>query len=222
MSRNLTYFASDVHLGLQVADPAGREARFVSFLKRIPAAETDALYLLRETSHLGDAELAGLKDWYSKFADWMSTSDIGRDEARQHNNHGVAYDLQLATYLHLSGRDEDARKVLADVLAKRIATQIEPDGRLPHELARTRSASYATMNAMLFAELALLGERLGVDIWHAATADGRSVKKAVEWLMPYWRGEKEWVLQQITSDDWAKVGRDVLAIYGHFEGQSPR
>ena len=46
MPRNLTYFASDVHLGLQVADPADREARFVSFLKGIPAAETEALYLL--------------------------------------------------------------------------------------------------------------------------------------------------------------------------------
>ena len=46
MSKNLTYFASDVHLGLQVADPAGREARFVAFLKAIPAAETEALYLL--------------------------------------------------------------------------------------------------------------------------------------------------------------------------------
>lgn len=46
MPRNLTYFASDVHLGLQVADPAGREARFVSFLRSIPAAETEALYLL--------------------------------------------------------------------------------------------------------------------------------------------------------------------------------
>ena len=46
MSRNLTYFASDVHLGLQVADPADREARFVSFLRNIPAAETEALYLL--------------------------------------------------------------------------------------------------------------------------------------------------------------------------------
>ena len=46
MSRNLTYFASDVHLGLRVADPAGREARFVSFLRSIPAAETEALYLL--------------------------------------------------------------------------------------------------------------------------------------------------------------------------------
>ena len=46
MPRNLTYFASDVHLGLRVSDPAGREARFVAFLKAIPAAETEALYLL--------------------------------------------------------------------------------------------------------------------------------------------------------------------------------
>ena len=46
MPRNLTYFASDVHLGLQVSDPAGREARFVSFLKGIPADRTEALYLL--------------------------------------------------------------------------------------------------------------------------------------------------------------------------------
>ena len=44
--RHLSYFVSDVHLGLQVADPAAREARFVAFLKDIPASETEALYLL--------------------------------------------------------------------------------------------------------------------------------------------------------------------------------
>lgn len=44
--RSLTFFASDVHLGLDVADPAAREARFVDFLKSIPAASTEALYLL--------------------------------------------------------------------------------------------------------------------------------------------------------------------------------
>ena len=43
--RKLTYFVSDVHLGLQVADPAGREARFVSFLNSLPQ-ETEALYML--------------------------------------------------------------------------------------------------------------------------------------------------------------------------------
>ena len=45
MKRNLTYFVSDVHLGLQVADPAAREERFVSFLKGLPQ-ETAALYML--------------------------------------------------------------------------------------------------------------------------------------------------------------------------------
>ena len=39
-------FVSDVHLGLDVADPSGREARFVAFLRGIPAAETESLYLL--------------------------------------------------------------------------------------------------------------------------------------------------------------------------------
>ena len=45
MKRNLTYFVSDVHLGLQVADPAAREERFVSFLKGLPQ-ETAELYML--------------------------------------------------------------------------------------------------------------------------------------------------------------------------------
>lgn len=43
--RNLTYFVADVHLGLNVKNPADREARFVSFLKSLPE-ETEALYLL--------------------------------------------------------------------------------------------------------------------------------------------------------------------------------
>ena len=45
MKRNLTYFVSDVHLGLRVADPAAREERFVSFLKGLPQ-ETASLYML--------------------------------------------------------------------------------------------------------------------------------------------------------------------------------
>ena len=41
----MTYFVSDVHLGLQVADPADRERRFVDFLLSLPQ-EAEALYLL--------------------------------------------------------------------------------------------------------------------------------------------------------------------------------
>ena len=44
--RKGVYFVSDVHLGLEVKDPAAREARFVSFLCGIPAGTTHALYML--------------------------------------------------------------------------------------------------------------------------------------------------------------------------------
>ena len=44
--RKGVYFVSDVHLGLEVKDPADREARFVSFLRDIPKDTTLALYLL--------------------------------------------------------------------------------------------------------------------------------------------------------------------------------
>lgn len=46
MSRTLNYFVSDVHLGLQVFDPADRERRFVKFLRSIPTERTRALYML--------------------------------------------------------------------------------------------------------------------------------------------------------------------------------
>ncbi len=45
MARSLTYFVSDVHLGLNVADPADRERRFADFLNSLPA-ETESLYML--------------------------------------------------------------------------------------------------------------------------------------------------------------------------------
>ena len=42
--RNLVYFVSDVHLGLRLKDPEEREARFIAFLKGLPAESVQALY----------------------------------------------------------------------------------------------------------------------------------------------------------------------------------
>lgn len=45
MEEKLTYFVSDVHLGLNVKDPDDREKRFASFLNGLPQ-NTEAVYLL--------------------------------------------------------------------------------------------------------------------------------------------------------------------------------
>ena len=44
--RKLVCFVSDVNLGLRLKDPAEREARFIAFLKGLPAESMQALYLL--------------------------------------------------------------------------------------------------------------------------------------------------------------------------------
>lgn len=46
MDRTKTYFVSDVHLGLKANDPAGREERFVQWLRSIRTPETRTLWLL--------------------------------------------------------------------------------------------------------------------------------------------------------------------------------
>jgi hypothetical protein len=36
-----------------------------------------------------------------------------------------------------------------------------------------------------------------VDLWHYETAHGRGIRKALDWLIPYSTGAKEWPYQQI-------------------------
>lgn len=180
----------------------------------------DAIVLLERTGDLPQADVVALKAWFSQYLDWMTTSPIGLDEWDERNNHGTAYDMQAAALALFVGREEQARKILENDTKKRIASQIEPDGSQPHELARTRSLSYATLNATLFCELAVIGEKVGVDLWNYETADGRSIKRAVEWLMPYWKGDKPWTRQQITPVG-KTIGRDACAFYQHFK-HAPR
>ena len=46
-------------------------------------------------------------------------------------------------------------------------------------------------------ELATLGERAGVDLWHYVTPDGRSIRKAILYLAPFSFGDRKWEDQQI-------------------------
>ncbi len=55
------------------------------------------------------------------------------------------------------------------------------------------------MNVNGLTELAILGQQVGVDLWHFATPDGRSVRSALRYLAPYAVGERQWRHQQISG-----------------------
>jgi len=46
-------------------------------------------------------------------------------------------------------------------------------------------------------QLATLGERLGVDLWNFQTADGRSIRKALDFLVPIALGDRKWQYQEL-------------------------
>ena len=158
----------------------------------------DAILLLRVDGVLEESTFQGLQAWFAAYLDWLVTSPFGQKEKSEHNNHATSYDLQVAAFALFTGREDLARTTLAAVPARLIVRHIQPDGRQPHELARTRSLSYSTLNLEYLCALAVLAKPLGIDLWGYVSEDGRSLPKAVDFLLPYWEGRQSWTLPQIT------------------------
>ena len=160
---------------------------------------------LEQSPHWTPHDRGQWRTWLAAYGDWLQTSDLGRKEARAANNHGTWYDVQLATILLATNRTDAARKVLAEVPNRRLAPQIRPDGGQPLELRRTKSWDYSVMNLEAMFRLARLGESAGIDLWHWRDADGRSLRGALDFLVPFAVGKQRWSTRQIREFDGGKL-----------------
>jgi hypothetical protein len=157
----------------------------------------DAAGLLAGSKSWSAADQEGIKTWLAQFLNWMQTSEKGKAEDAAKNNHGTWYDLQVTDYALFLDKRQLAIDTLNRVKTRRIALQIEPDGRQPLELERTNAFSYSIGNLDGLMQLAWLGGQVGVDLWHFSTLDGRSIRAALDFLLPYAVGTKQWDYQQI-------------------------
>ncbi|AJR04486.1 alginate lyase family protein [Siansivirga zeaxanthinifaciens] len=151
-----------------------------------------------------------LRDWFSAYLYWLQTSENGLFEKNTKNNHAVYYDVQVVSILMFLNRIDEAKLVLEEVKDKRITTQIEKDGKQPHELARTKALSYSTMNLKGFTQLAYFGEKLNVDLWNYQAHNGASIQMAFQFLKPYVLEDKKWDYQQIGDFEKAKTSLNNL------------
>jgi hypothetical protein len=157
----------------------------------------DSIGLLEGSKSWTKTDQKSLESWFDQYLTWMTKSKNGVEEALAKNNHGTHYDTQLVSFALFTGKKDFAKKWLEGVTIERIATQIEPDGKMPLELERTKSWNYSTMNLEGFVTLAELSENLGVDLWNFQTKDGRGIRKAIEFLHPFLNSENKWKYEQI-------------------------
>ena len=95
------------------------------------------------------------------------------------------------------GERETARQIVKNAKVKRIATCIEPNGEQPAELERTKGLHYSVFSLSAMSVLARIGEQLDEDLWNYQSDDGRSLRRGLDYVLPYMTGQKEWPYKQI-------------------------
>lgn len=182
----------------------GRPAGLISARSLVDMV--DAVGLLAGSKAWTTADQQGMTDWVGNYFTWLTTSKIGRGEAAASNNHGTFYDVQATALALFISKTNEAKAILLAAREKRIASQIQPDGQMPRELARTLSFNYSVFNLHALIDLATLGQGIGVDLWHYQTPDGRSLLKALEFMALYADPKREWPYKQIRKPSRAELG----------------
>ena len=186
------------HLKYAQAVPGRNTGRGAGIIETHEFAELiDFVSLLKNSKAWPAHEHQQWQDWMKTYLTWLVESAEGKAEAKAENNHGTWYDVQVAALAIFTARDELAKNLLTDFRDKRIAAQIQPDGRQAQELARTRAWDYAIFNLEALFDAASIAKTLGFDLWNYQTSDGRGIRKALDWLMPFAAGESKWAYSQI-------------------------
>jgi hypothetical protein len=157
--------------------------------------------LLAPSKALSDAEQKGLERWFADYATWMRTDPNGREEQAAANNHGIWFDYQLAGFSLFARQDAVARQVVAEAGARRIATQVAPNGSLPLELTRTRALHYSYFALEALVGTAQFGRCVNLDLWRYQTADGRGLRAAFDFLAPYVGKETSFPYPELKPQD---------------------
>ncbi len=187
------------HLEYGQAIPGVNTGRGIGIIETVALTNiADAAGLLVGSKSWPDADHKALKEWYSRYLDWLLNSKNGKDEHASKNNHGTWYYAQAIDFALFTGNKAKAKE-LAEESRKRLDSQLTKEGQQPLELARTNALGYSTMNLRGWFTVATLAEKTGVDLWNFKTSQAAGIRTAFDWLLPYALGEKPWSWQQISN-----------------------
>jgi Alginate lyase len=156
----------------------------------------DAINMIKSSKSWTKKHHAGMQKWFTEYLNWLTTSDIGKDELDAKNNHGVWYDAQAFAMALFIENKKVANEIISRAIG-RLDVQMDKDGFFPLEMERTTSLHYSVFILNAFNIIAELSTQAGTDFWSLKTKSGKSLQLGLQALLPYISKEKKWFGPQI-------------------------
>lgn len=171
---------------------SGRGIGIIDTIHLIEVAQS--LLRLRQEGVLPADVDAGVRDWFTAYLDWLQTHPYGVAEMNATNNHGTCWAMQAAMFAKYVG-NHDVMKMCADRFKNVfLVNQMDYDGSFPLEMARTKPYGYSLFNLDAMATLCRILSTDDDDLWEYTTADGKNMRKAVDFMYPFIADKNSWKL----------------------------
>ena len=193
----------------------------------------DAIGMLELSPNWSKNVKEGMKQWFSKYLDWLLNSDLAKHEGQRANNHGTYYAVQVSAIAFLLNKTDITKQLLESTMQdlsnapmedvpRLISVRINPDGTQPFEIGRANSLHYHIWNLYGLVLLARMGDQVGVDLWNYKIHN-TGIRKALDFIIPYALGNQTWPYSKIKGlsyDDLSFLKGIVCQAILHYGGQS--
>ena len=152
-----------------------------------------------------DAETtAAIKQWFAEYINWLMTSKPGIQEKLTKNNHSTCWAMQVASFAKLCNNEAVLDSMRVRFKTVLLPDQMAADGSFPLETARTKPYGYSIFNLDAMVMLCQILSTSQDNLWEFETADGKSIKKGIDYLYPFIADKNKWALKPdlMYWDDW--------------------
>ncbi len=172
----------------------GRSIGVIDMIQMMEVAQ--ALHVMRDADGMDGDVMNAAKQWFADYIGWVTTHPYGVQEAQAKNNHGTCWVMQVAVFARFTGNQywmDSCRRQFRQVL---LPGQLDSAGRFPLELARTKPYGYALFNLDAMATICHVLSTPEDDLWDFKLPDGRTMRKAIEFMHPYVADKSLWPYKQ--------------------------
>ena len=172
----------------------GRGIGIIDTIQLVEVAQS--LLAMQNAKSMSRPDLAAIRNWFDQYLQWLTTHKYGKDEMNAANNHGTCWVMQVAAFAKFTGHQQLLSFCTDRYKNVLLPNQMAVDGSFPKELSRTKPYGYSIFNLDAMTMVCQILSTKENNLWSYQTADGKSIRKAIEFLYPYLADKSKWPFQK--------------------------